>query len=509
MLKIIVLLAVAVTASQQYEPDQQLLFYSNYTKCPIGTLTTTFGAPIEYVDATVTLNRPLIRNPYIMDELPHLVRERIPERVVHAKGAGGFGYFEVTNDITHICNAHLFRGVGKRTPIAIRFSLVAPERGGTDTTRDVRGFGVKFYTRQGNLDLVGLNTEAFAFRDPVNFSSFVRTLKRNPSTNLRDFNMLWDFALSRPETLFILAIVFSDHGIPASYRNMPGFPIHTYDVRNKRNLTNFVRFLITPDAGIKNLLNEEAMKIAGQDPDYHTRDLYRAISNGEYPTWTLSVQALTPEDVKKADFDVFDVARILPHDKYPPIPVGKLCLNKNPINFFAEIEQLALCPSNLVPYILGGVDKMFESRIFSYRDAQLYRLGANFNRIPVNYPIQTKVHTYTRDGVAPVNDNGRDGPVYYPNSFNGPQPYRAKNRQEITQIYEGPSYNFDQLRDFYENQLSAEQRTRLIENFLSTLRRVARFLQEKAVKVFKSIHPDLGQRIERGLFGNRNNTCNK
>ncbi|KAL0840073.1 hypothetical protein ABMA28_015392 [Loxostege sticticalis] len=511
MLKILVFLVVAVAADRpdrrQYDPGQQLSYYKNFTKCPIGTLTTTFGAPIEYVDATVTLNRPLIRNPYIMDELPHLVRERIPERVVHAKGAGGFGYFEVTNDITHICDAKLFSAVGKKTPIAIRFSLVTLEKAVQDTTRDIRGFAVKFYTEEGNLDLVALNIEAFVFRDPVMFAGFVRSLKRNPATNLRDFNMFWDFVTLRPETVLGIITLFSDLGIPASYRNMPGFPIHTYEVINKSNQKRFVRFHFTPDAGIKNLFTEQARNIAGQDPDYHSRDLYRAIGNGECPSWTLSVQVLTPEDVKNAGFDVFDVTRFLPHDKYPLIPVGKLVLNKNPINFFAEIEQLALCPSNLVPKILGGVDKMFESRIFSYRDAQFYRLGVNFNKISVNTPFQTEVLTYTRDGRAPVKDNGRDAPVYYPNSFNGPVPYRAKKRQEITQIYEGPSNNFDQVREVFDNQMSEEERTRLIENIVGTLRLVVRVLQERAVKMFKSIHSELGERIELALFGNRTTTC--
>ncbi|XP_028166790.1 catalase-like [Ostrinia furnacalis] len=503
MLRTSVLVVVAVIANAQYDPAQQIIMFKQNTKGPIGIMTTSFGAPVEYTDARITLNRNLIHNKYFMDTLTHLVRERIPERVVHAKGAGAFGYFEVTNDITDVCNAKLFSTVGKKTPVATRFSLVVAERGGVDTSRDVRGFAIKFYTEDGNFDIVGLDTPVFANKDPVLFTSFARAQKRNPATNLQDGNMLWDYITLNPETLHIFMSVFSDRGIPDGFRRMPGFGIHTYEVLNKHNVKHFIRFHFTPDAGIKNLFTEDARKIAAEDPDYATRDLYRAIGNGEYPSWTMGIQVLTLNDVKKAGFDVFDVTKVLPLDKYPLRPVGKLVLNKNPINYFAEIEQLAFCPGNLVPGILGAPDKVFEARSFSYRDAQYYRLGANFNKIHVNCPIQSAVYAYNRDGDPPTKENGRDSPNYYPNSFNGAVPYASKWRVDLVDIYQDAPNNFAQITEMYVNELSKEERSRLVQNILYSLGPVAGFLQERAVKLFTIIHPDLGMRIEQGLAFNK------
>ncbi|XP_053602801.1 catalase-like [Plodia interpunctella] len=504
MLIVLVACLAVVAAKLQNDPaGQQIVIFKQKTEEPIGIMTTSAGAPIDTIDATVTLNSPLIFNEYFMDSLTHLVRERIPERLVHAKAGGAFGYFEVTHDITSICKAKLFSQVGKRTPIAARFSPVVVERGGIDTSRDARGFALKFYTEDGNFDIVGFNTPMYVYKDPLLFATFVRAQKRNPATNLIDGNMLWDFLTLRSESLHMFMLVFGDRGIPDGYRHMPGFGIHTFQVVNDFGDKHFVRFHFIPEAGIKNLRSEQARKIAGVDPDYATRDLYNAIGNGNFPSWKVSIQVLTQEEVESAGFDVFDVTKVLPLNRYPLRPLGRFVLNKNPINYFAEIEQLAFNPANLVPGILGGPDKVFEARRLAYRDAQYYRLGSNFNKIPVNCPIQTKPLIYNRDGVAPVKDNERDTPNYYPNTFNGPVPYKEKYRASLIQIYQDDPNNFEQARDLYDNEMTTDERSRLVENILYSLGGAATFLQDRAVKLFTIIHPNLGHRIAEGLAVNR------
>lgn len=430
----------------------------------IATMTTSAGAPVGELEATVTLNKRLLTNENFMDRMTHFDRERIPERVVHAKAGGAFGYFEVTHDITDICNADLFNKVGKRTPIAARFSPVGVERGGIDTSRDARGFALKFYTKAGNFDIAGLNFPIFAIKDPLLFPSFIRAQKKNPATNVFDANTFWDFLTLHPETLHMSLFVFSDVGIPDGYRHMPGHSVHTFQVVNKYGESHFVKFHFWPDRGIKNLFSKNAMKIAACDPDYATRDLYRAIGNGDFPSWTASIQVLSGCDVKNAGFDVFDVTKAWPFHKYPLRKFGRIVLNRNPVNYFAEIEQLAFCPSNLVPYILGGPDKLFEGRRFSYRDTQLYRLGSNFFKILVNYPTCSNVSSYNRDGDPPVGHNQGGIPNYYRNSFNGPVPYRDKHKVELVEIYEDPPDNFDQARELYESGMISAERCRLAEN---------------------------------------------
>ncbi|CAG4941182.1 unnamed protein product [Parnassius apollo] len=502
----VLVLCMVVAAKLQNDPaGQQILLFKEKTKGPIGVMTTSAGAPIEYKDARVTLNSKLIFNEYFMDSLTHLNRERIPERVVHAKAGGAFGYFEVTHDVTSICKAKLFATVGKRTPVAARFSPVVQERGGIDTSRDARGFAVKFYTEEGNFDIVGLSTPMFVIKDPLLFPTFVRAQKRNPATNLFDSNTLWDFLTLQPESLHMFLLIFGDRGIPDGYRYMPGFSIHTFEVLNEPGEKSFVRFHFTPTAGIKNLRSEEARKIAAVDPDYATRDLYRAIGNGNFPSWKVSIQVLSLNDVKNAGFDVFDVTKVLPLDDYPLIPVGIFVLNKNPVNYFAEIEQLAFSPANLVPGILGGPDKLFEARRLAYRDAEYYRLGANFNKIPVNCPIQVKLMDYNRDGKPPVKDNGKDTPNYYPNSFNGAEPYHDEKRTELIEIFQDEPNNFQQATELYVNEMTSDERSRLVQNILYSLGPVAKFLQDRAVKLLTIIHPDLGNRIAEGLAANRTN----
>ncbi|KAH9632525.1 hypothetical protein HF086_004540 [Spodoptera exigua] len=482
-------MVIMVTMAADDDPaGNQIILFKNRTVGPIAIMTTAAGAPIEY-QFTISLNKPLLYNEFLMDSLTHATRERIPERVVHAKAAGAFGYFEVTHDISDICRAKLFK-LGEKTPIAARFSLVITERGGSDTVRDLRGFAVKFYTEDGNFDIVGLNTPMYAYKDPILFPTFVRSQKRNPATDLYDPNTLWDYLTINPESFHLFLLYFSDRGIPDGYRHMPGFSIHTYQVVNNNHSENhFVRFHFQPDAGIKYIFAEEARRLAGTDTEYATRDLYNAIGTGNYPSSTASIQVLTESDVKNASFDVFDVTKVLPQEKYPLKPLGRLVLNRNPINYFAEIEQLAFCPANLVDGILGSPDKVFEARRLAYRDAQYYRLGANFLRIPVNCPLRHKAYPYNRDGVPPLNDNLGDIPNYYPNSFNGPVPYVDNNVGELIEIYEDKPNNFDQARDLYMNEFSAEEKRRLVENIVHSLKKATGFLQERAIKIFRRIHP--------------------
>lgn len=464
---------------------------------------TSAGAPIAHYDATNTLNQPLIFNEYYLDSITHVVREQGPGRIVHAKTAGAFGFFEVTHDISEICKADLFSAVGKKTSVAVRFSLATIEKGGIDTARTPRGFAIKFYTEEGNFDMVGLNTPMFVFKDPILFTALKRAQGRNPATNLIDSNMIWDFLTLHPESLHLFLLIFGDRGIPDGYRHMPGFSVHTFELINKFGDKNFVRFHYIPDAGIKNLSSEQAMKINGVDSDYATRDLYNAIGLGDYPGWTVKIQVLSLEDVKSAGFDVFDVTKVLPLDKYPLRPLGRLVLNRNPINYFAEIEQLAFNPANLVSGILGAPDKVFEARRLAYRDAQYYRLGVNFNKIPVNCPMYGNQITYNRDGRPPVNDNGRDIPNYYPNSFNGPAPYKDDKKIDLIEIYQDKPDNFKQAAELYTNEMTKEERSRLVDNIVFSLASAVQELQNKAVKIFKKIHPDLGCRIQQGLQLNR------
>ncbi|XP_052738580.1 catalase-like [Bicyclus anynana] len=488
-----------------YDPaTDQIVFFKERYAGPVGVTTTSSGAPVSYSDATVSLNTLLMDNEFLMERLSHLNRERIPERVVHAKGGGAFGYFQVTRDITHICKAEMFSKIGKKTPVAVRFSSVLSEKGGSDLTRDARGFAIKFYTQEGNFDIVGLNTPMFVSKDPLRFPNFVHALKKNPSTNLRDLKTLWDFLTLNPEGLHMFLLVFGDRGIPANYANMPGFSIHTYPVENKRGELHFLNFHIIPDEGIKSLTSEQARNIS--DLDYHNRILYRNIANGKFPSWTIYVQVLTMDDVKNAPYDVFDTTKVIPLDKHPLQEVGKLVLDRNPKNFFADVEQIGFCPGNLVPGIYGEPTKLFQARRVFYRDALFYRLGANFNKIGVNCPYRTETLTYNRDGAPPAKDNEKDIPNYYPNSFNGPVPYMNLYNPKVMDVIENPEpNNFDQASELYINQMTSGERSRLIANIVCSLKQSIPLTQKRAVELFYKIHPDLSTRVAQGLKANE--TC--
>ncbi|KAG2462413.1 CATA Catalase, partial [Polypterus senegalus] len=352
------------------------------------TLTTGAGIPVgDKLNAqTVGPRGPLlVQDVVFTDEMAHFDRERIPERVVHAKGAGAFGYFEVTHDITKYCKAKVFSHIGKRTPIAVRFSTVAGESGSADTVRDPRGFALKFYTEDGNWDLTGNNTPIFFIRDPL-----------------------------------LVSFLFSDRGIPDGHRHMNGYGSHTFKLISPAGKAVYCKFHYKTDQGIKNLTVAEADQLASTNPDYGLYDLYNAIASGSYPSWTFYIQVMTFEEAEKFPWNPFDLTKIWPHNDFPLIPVGKLVLNRNPVNYFAEVEQIAFDPSNMPPGIEPSPDKMLQGRLFSYPDTHRHRLGANYLQIPVNCPYKARVANYQRDGPMCITDNQGGAPNYFPNSFSAP-----------------------------------------------------------------------------------------
>lgn len=430
--------------------------------------------------------------------MSHLVRERIPERVVHAKGAGAFGYFEVTNDLSHISKAKLFGPVGEQTPVAVRFSVTFAHLGEVDTKQGSRGFAIKFYTEEGNFDMLGNSDVVFPISDPVDFRSFVHTNFNNPVNNLANLAGLWDFVIARPESLHGTLRLFSELGTPASFQTMAGYSVHTYQFVNNEGEYQFARFHVLPDAGLKYLNATEHAAASASDSEYHTRLLYNDIADGNYPSWTVMLQILSVDDVMNSKYNVFDPTRDLYVEDYPLTEFGRIVLNRNPNNFFAQMEQIAFCPSNLVPGILGAPDKLFEARAFSYRDAHNYRLGANFENIIVNYPYRSNMATYNRDGVPPVRDNGNDGPNYYPNTFNGPQPYKEEIKSNIITIQQRKSLNFDQVDAFYR-QLRDQEKSRVTNIVVASLRLTNDYLQEQAVSLLSEVNTELANNVAEAL----------
>ncbi|KAF1317978.1 Catalase, partial [Globisporangium splendens] len=473
------------------------------------TATTSNGAPLPpngiTASATAGPRGPIVLQDFaLIDHLAHFDRERIPERVVHAKGAGAFGYFEVTHgdNITKFCKAKLFSHVGKRTPIAIRFSTVGGESGSADTVRDPRGFAIKFYTEEGNWDLVGNNTPIFFIRDPILFPSFIHTQKRNPANHCKDDDMMWDFFSLRPETTHQLSFLFSDRGIPDGYRFMNGYGSHTFTNVNAKGEAVYVKYHFKTDQGIRNLPVDEADRLASSDPDYAIRDLYEAIANKEYPTWTMYIQVMTQAQADKAAFNPFDVTKVWSHDAYPLLEVGRLVLNRNPQNYFAEIEQIAFSPSHFVPGIEASVDKMLQGRLFSYPDTHRHRLGVNYQQIPVNRPLK-EPQTYQRDGFMAVNGNMGSVPNYFPNSAGGP----IESTETTFHAYQGAhavvnkysskdENNFSQVTDFYNKTLDLAARERLTSNIAGTLAKASKPVQDRAIANFYKVDNHYGKRVQ-------------
>ncbi|CAK1585208.1 unnamed protein product [Parnassius mnemosyne] len=466
---------------------------------PIGLLTTSSGYPVEIRD-TITLNTDIFSNTFFVDSILHLDHERVPERVVHAKGTAALGYFEVTSDVSKYTKADVFNGIGKKTPVVGRFSSVAQNKGGNDLAREFKGLSVKFYTQEGNLDLLCLNVPVFVLKDPEYFVHFAHASKRNPRTDLFDDTAKLDLLTLRPEMLHGSLWMLSDYGIPNGYRKMDAFAIHTFEVNNRQGEKYFVRFNFRTEQGIENLSSDEAIKISGEDQDYYNRDLYNAIAMKNYPIWILEMDVMTYEDILNLNYDPFDITVLWKKGTYQTVQIGRLIFNENPDNMFRISEQSAFNPGNLVPGIPGPFDNVFKSRRLSYQDTQIHRLGINRNRIEVNCPIYRKA--YNRDGYPPVKDNMRDAPNYFPNSFSGPVPFVDASRpKERLWIMESNAVDLEEASYFYNYVLeNDEHRDRLANNTVKLLLQNPPFIQRRLINLFYLVDQHLGEQVSNKLY---------
>lgn len=443
-------------------------------------LTTASGRPYFEFDNSMSIgNRgPLLLQDYFLHEdMAHFNRERIPERVVHAKGSAAFGTFTVTDDITQYTKAKLFSEIGKQTKVFLRFSTVGGEKGSADAERDPRGFAVKFYTEDGNWDLVGNNTPVFFIKDPKKFSHFIHTQKRDPKTNCKSPTMMWDYWSLNPESLHQVMILMSDRGTPASYRFMNGYGSHTFSLINKENERVWVKFHFKTAQGIKNFTDAEATEMKGKDADHAQRDLVQAIEAGDFPKWNLKIQVMTDEQAKNFQWNPFDLTKIWSHADFPLIDVGVLELNQVPSNYFRDVEQSAFAPAHLIDGIGYSPDKMLQGRILSYPDAHRYRLGANYEQIPVNR-CPYMVNNYQRDGSMQVGDNGNDSPNYHPNSFDGivvDEHYKEPAMQLDSMTADwfdrnaGDNDHYSQPGMLYRNVMTAQDRKNLVSNIVGAM----------------------------------------
>jgi catalase len=472
------------------------------------TLKGNFGRPVANDQTLITAGErgpAVLENILFIEKLAHFNRERIPERVVHAKGAGAHGYFEVTHDLSRFTRARFLSEVGKRTEVFARFSTVGGEKGSADSARDPRGFAVKFYTEEGNWDMVGNNTPVFFIRDPIKFPDFIHTQKRNPATNAKDPDMFWDFLSLTPESIHQVTILFSDRGTPSSYRHMNGYSGHALKLYNDKGEYVWAKFHFKTAQGIKNFTRQEAEVMAGKDPDIATCDLYDAIARGESPAWDVQVQIMTPEQAKTYRFNPFDVTKVLPHGDFPVMPLGRMVLDRNPENYFAEVEQAAFSPGNFVPGIGPSPDKMLQGRIFAYHDAHRYRLGPNYHLLPINAP-KASSDNYQRDGAMRVDENGGGGPNYYPNSFEGPKPDSAALAPgyEVSGTAErhAPPLvddDFVQPGNLYRKVMTDEAREHLVGNIVDHLGAAQERIQRRQTAIFYKVDAEYGSRVAEGL----------
>ena len=470
-------------------------------------LTTSWGAPVGDNQNSITAGGrgpTLIQDVHLLEKLAHFNRERVPERVVHAKGAGAHGYFEVTNDVSNYTKAALFSKVGKRTPLFVRFSTVAGELGSADTVRDPRGFSVKFYTEEGNYDIVGNNTPIFFIRDAIKFPDFIHTQKRDPQTHLKNPTAVWDFWSLSPESLHQVTILMSDRGIPATLRHMHGFGSHTFKWTNADGDGVWIKYHFKTEQGIKNLSPDLAAQIAGENPDYHTEDLFNAIEKGDFPAWKLYVQIMPLEDADTYRFDPFDVTKVWSQKDYPLIEVGRMVLNRNPENYFAEVEQATFSPGTLVPGVDVSPDKMLQGRLFAYHDAHRYRVGANHQALPINR-ARNEVKNYQRDGQMRFDGNGGKSVYYEPNSFGGPteSPEDRQAAYPVTGVAESVVYDhhdhYTQAGDLYRL-MTEEQRAHLVANIVGAMKPVTKE-EIKLLQIghFYKADPEYGTRVAEGL----------
>ncbi|HTT17768.1 MAG TPA: catalase [Candidatus Sulfotelmatobacter sp.] len=484
------------------------------TEKPSRITTTDAGIPAASDEHSLTAgpNGPiLLQDHYLIQKMAQFNRERVPERVVHAKGGGAHGFFEVTEDVTPWCKADFLSKKGLRTPVLARFSTVAQEAGSADTVRDPRGFALKFYTQEGNYDLVGNNTPIFFIRDPQKFQDFIHSQKRRADTHLRDNNMQWDFWTLSPESAHQVTFLMTDRGIPRTWRHMNGYGSHTFLWENAGGEKFWVKYHFKTAQGIENLTDSEAKTMAADDKDYHLRDLHSSIAKGDAPEWRLEMQIMPFHDAADYRFNPFDLTKVWPHNDYPTIPIGRLVLNLNPENYFAEIEQASFEPANMVSGIGPSPDKMLQGRLFSYPDTHRHRIGTNYLELPVNRPV-SPVHSYNRDG-AMRHFNPPD-PVYAPNSYGGPKAdpaYELPSWQieagEIARtayMKHADDNDFVQPAILYRDVLSDVERDHLVTNVVGHLHDgVKPEMQGRAVQYWTQVDATLGARIRTALEGDR------
>lgn len=459
------------------------------------TLTSTSGNPIGDNQNSITAGQrgPVLMQDYLLiEKLAHQNRERIPERTVHAKGSGAYGVLEIKEDISKYTKANIFKK-GEKTRLFLRFSTVAGEAGAADTERDVRGFAIKFYTKEGNWDLVGNNTPTFFLRDAIKFPDFIHTQKRDPLTHLRSNNAAWDFWSLNPESLHQVTILMSDRGIPANLRQMNGYGSHTYSFINQKNQRCWVKFHFKSRQGIATLTNKEAQKLVGQDREASQRDLYENIEKGNYPSWDLKIQIMSEEEANECEFNPFDLTKVWSHKKYPLIDVGVMTLNENPKNYFNEVEQAAFSPSNIVPGIGFSPDRMLQARIFSYPDAQRYRIGTHYAQLQVNRPLN-EVNTYHVAGAMNNGSYKQEPRAYYePNSYNGAKEDKSYLEPDL-QIF-GAANRWDHRidEDYYSNPralfniMNENQKNQLFSNIVDSFDGVDEDIIKRALMHFEKI----------------------
>src|SRR6201996_2069314 len=456
-------------------------------------LTTAAGRPVGDNQNSLTAGPrgPVVFEDFLLfEKMAHFNRERVPERVVHAKGSGAYGYFVCTNPkMPEYTSASIFSNVGKRTPLFIRFSTVGGEKGSADTERDPRGFAVKFYTEEGNWDMVGNNTPVFFIKDPLKFGDFIHTQKRDPQTNLKSPTMMWDFFSLSPESLHQVTILFSDRGTPYGYRHMNGYGSHTFSLINAKNELFYVKYHFKTKQGIKNFTREEADHMKSVDMDHSQSDLFHSIEKGDFPKWTVQIQIMPEAEAETYHINPFDLTKVWPHADYPVIEIGELELNRNPVNYFAEVEQAAFDPKNLVPGMGFSPDKMLQGRLISYPDAHRYRIGVNYNLLPINEP-KCPYNTYNRDGSMRFGENGGKSSNYEPNSFGGPvedHKYTERPKQVSGSV---ARHNHRDDNDYYSQPgnlyrlMAPDARERLIGNFVASLGGAPKHIQERQVQHF-------------------------
>ena len=471
-------------------------------------LTTAAGAPVVDNQDSMTAGPRgpvLLQDVWLLEKLAHFDREVIPERRMHAKGSGAYGTFKVTHDISKYTKAKVFSEIGKETEMFVRFSTVAGERGAADTERDIRGFSMRYYTEEGNWDLVGNNTPVFFFRDPLKFPDLNHAIKRDPRTNLRSPNNNWDFWSSLPEALHQVTITMSDRGIPKSFRHMHGFGSHTFSMINAENERVWVKFHFTSQQGIENTSDQEAETVVGQDRERNQRDLYTAIEDGNFPKWKMYIQVMTEDEANNMPYNPFDLTKVWYKGDFPLIEVGEFELNRNPDNYFAEVEQAAFTPANVVPGISFSPDKMLQARLFSYGDAQRYRVGVNHHQIPVNQP-RCPFNSFHRDGAMRVDGNHGSKLTYEPNSYGEWQDQPEHREPELPIHGNGTQWDFRADDDnYYEqpgklfNLMTPEKQQLLFDNTARNMDGAEKHIKLRHINNCYQADPSYGEGVAKAM----------